>query len=143
MILVDILGVHIVVRAMMLSVVEIVLVPTQLQAIVQVSIVVRVGILPLLASIVLIVHIVLVAIVVRAMILVNILGVHIVARAMMLSVVEIVLVPTQLQATVQVSIVVRAIMVGKLPLLAPFVLMEHIVQAIRAIMMSLVPISTH
>jgi hypothetical protein len=70
MIFVDILGVHIVVRAMILSVVEIVLVPTQLQAIVQVSIVVRVGILPLLASILLMVQLVLVVLVVRAMILV-------------------------------------------------------------------------
>jgi hypothetical protein len=70
MIFVDILGVHIVVRAMILSVVEIVLVPTQLQAIVQVSIAVRVGILPLLASILLIVQMVLVVLVVRAMILV-------------------------------------------------------------------------
>ena len=64
--MVDILGVQRVVRALMLSVVEIVLVPTQLEAIVQVSIVVRVEILPLLVSIVLIEHIVLVVLVVRA-----------------------------------------------------------------------------
>jgi hypothetical protein len=62
---------------------------------------------------------------------------------MMMSVVEIVLDPTQLQAIVQLSIVVRAIMVGNLPLLASIVLLEHIVQALGAIMVSLVPISTN
>jgi hypothetical protein len=42
----------------------------------------------------------------------DILEVHIVIRAMMMSVVEIVLDPTQLQSIVQLSIVVRAIVVG-------------------------------
>lgn len=66
-----------------------------------------VGILPIFASIALIVHIVLVILVVRAMILIDILQVHIVVRAMMLSVVQIVLVPTQIKVIVPVSIEVR------------------------------------